>query len=60
MSALLGRVLLLELDVLGQEVERLGLVLEHLEDTLAAGDDDDVEVLNLVVGVLVVHVGLDA
>jgi hypothetical protein len=59
-GAFFGGILLLKLNVLGEEVEGLGLVLEDIEDTLASGDDDDVEVLELVVGVLVVHVGLDS
>ena len=58
-GALLVRVLLLELGVLGEEAKRLRLLLEDLEDALAAGDDDDIKVPDLGVGVLVVHVGLD-
>jgi hypothetical protein len=58
-GALLRGALLLELDIFGEKTKRLGLVLEHVEDTLAAGNNDDVKVLELVVGVLVVHVGLD-
>jgi hypothetical protein len=58
-SALLFGVLLVKLDVFGEEVEGLSLTLEDIKDTLAAGDDDDIEVLKFVVGITVVHVGLD-
>lgn len=58
-GALFGGILLLELDVLGEEIEGLRVVLEDLEDALTAGDDDDIEVLNLVVRILIVHIGLD-
>lgn len=58
-GAFFGGALLMELDVLGEEIEGLRLILEHVEDALAARDDDDIEVLKLVVGVFVVHVGLD-
>jgi hypothetical protein len=51
-GALLAGTLLLKLDVLGEEIERLRLVLEDLKDTLTTGDDDDVKVLKLIVGVL--------
>ena len=57
--ALLLGILLVKLDVFGEEVEGLGLVLENLEDALAARDDDDIKVLELVIGIVVVHVGLD-
>lgn len=42
----------MKLDVLGEESERLRLVLEDLKDTLTTGNDDNVKVLKLVVGVL--------
>ena len=42
----------MKLDVLGEESERLRLVLEDLKDTLTNGNDDNVKVLKLVVGVL--------
>lgn len=58
-GALLGRILLLEVNVLCEETKRLGFVLEHVEDALAAWNDDDIKVLQLLIGVVVVHVGLD-
>jgi hypothetical protein len=51
-SALFAGTLLLKLDILGKEAERLRLVLENLKDTLTTRDNEDVEVLKLVVGVL--------
>lgn len=51
-GAFFAGTLLLELDVLGKEAERLGLILEDLKDTLTTGDNDDVKVLKFVVGVL--------
>ena len=51
-GALFGGVLLLELDVLGKEVQRLRLVLEHIKDSFTTGYDDDVKVLEFVVGIL--------
>jgi hypothetical protein len=51
-GALFAGTLLLKLDILGEETERLRLVLEDLKDTLTTGDDDDVKVLKLIVGVL--------
>lgn len=51
-GALFAGTLLLELDVLGEEAKRLRLVLEDLKDTLTTGNNDDVKVLKLVVGIL--------
>lgn len=51
-GALFAGTLLLELDVLGEEAKRLRLVLEDLKDTLTTGNNDDVKVFKLVVGVL--------
>lgn len=42
----------MKLNVLGEESKRLRLVLEDLKDTLTTGNDDNVKVLKLVVGVL--------
>jgi hypothetical protein len=56
---LLCRVLLLELDIFGEQIEGLALVLEDLEDTLSTRHDENVEVLKLVVGILVIHISFD-
>jgi hypothetical protein len=51
-GTLFAGILLLKLDILGEETERLRLVLEDLKDPLTTRDNDDVEVLELVVGIL--------
>ena len=51
-GTLFGWVLLLKFNILGEEVQRLRLVLEHVENTLTTRNDDDVKVLKLVIGIL--------
>jgi hypothetical protein len=51
-GALFDGVLLLKLDVLGEEVQGLRLVLEHVKHALTTGDDDDIEIFEFIVGVL--------
>jgi hypothetical protein len=51
-GALFAGTLLLKLDVLGEETERLRLVFEDFKDAFTTRDDDDVKVLKLIVGVL--------
>lgn len=51
-GAFFDGVLLLKLDVLGEEVQGLRFILEHLEHTLTTGNDDDIEIIELVVGIL--------
>jgi len=58
-GAFFDGILLVELDVLGEQMEGLGLVLEHLEDAVAARDNDDIKIVELGIGIVVVHVGLD-